>query len=76
MISAGSSPAWWQAATRRFFTRALELALEVGDWVVADACRKKLSTLDAQVAAGLDVHSGQLAADEEVPALFHAAMEG
>ena len=32
--------------------------------------------MDAQAAAGLAVHSGQPAADEEVPGLFHAAMEG
>ena len=65
-----------RAATRRFFTRALELALEAADWAAVASCRKKLSALDAQAAAGLAVRSGQPAADEEVPGLFHAAMEG
>ena len=65
-----------RAATRRFFTRALELALEAADWTAVAACRKRLSDMDAQAAAGLAVRSGQPAADGEVPGLFHAAMEG
>ena len=64
------------AATRRFFTRALELALEAADWTAVAACRKRLSDMDAQAAAGLAVRSGQPAAEEEVPGLFHAAAEG
>ena len=32
-----------RAVTRRFFTRALELALEAADWTVVAACRKRLS---------------------------------
>ena len=65
-----------RAATRRFFTRALELALEAADWTAVAACRKRLSDMDAQAAAGLAVRSGQPAAEEEVPGLFHAAAEG
>ncbi len=65
-----------RAATRRFFTRALELAMEAGDWAKIDACREKLRGLDTIAAAGLAVRSGQPTADEEVPGLFHTAMEG
>ena len=65
-----------RGATRRFFVRALEVALETANWVAVAACKKKITELDALVAAGLAVRSGQPAADEEVPGLFHAAMEG
>ena len=65
-----------RAATRRFFARALELALEGADWAAAEACREKMAAIDAKVAAGLAVRSGQPAAEGEVPGLFHAAMEG
>ena len=65
-----------RAATRRFYTRGLEIALETMNWAAVAACKKRLRECDAVAAAGLAVRSGQPAADEEVPGLFHAAMEG
>ncbi len=65
-----------RAATRRFFVRALELALEGADWVVAEACKEKMAAIDAKAAAGLAVRSGQPTVEGEIPGLFHAAMEG
>ena len=53
---------------------ALELAPKAADWRVVAACRKRL--VDAQAAVGLAVRSGQPAAEEKVPGLFHASVEG
>jgi hypothetical protein len=42
---------------RRFFTRALELALASGDWASVGACRRRLRDMDAWVARGAAVRS-------------------
>ena len=65
-----------RAATRRFVTRALELALEQLDWPTVDGCRGRLRQMDLEAAGGLAVRSGQPAVVDEMPGLFHAAMEG
>jgi len=65
-----------RTATRRFITRALELALEQLDWPTVEGCRGRLRKMDLEAAGGLVVRSGQAAAAGEMPGLFHAAMEG
>lgn len=65
-----------RAATRRLYTRGLELALEKENWTAVAACKRRLVECDAVVAAGLAVRSGQPVAAEEVPGLYHSAVEG
>ena len=65
-----------QAATRRFYTRGLELALEAADWEAVASCKKRLSEHDARQAAGMAIRTGQPVAEGETPSLFQAAMEG
>ncbi len=65
-----------KAETRRFFTRALELAMEENDWASIEACKAKLAAFDKEAAAGAAIRTRQPVADGEVPGLFHTAMEG
>jgi len=64
------------AQTRRFFTRALELALAASDWPTVDGCRGRLRALDAVAAAGLSVRAHQPLLEGEIPGIFHLAAEG
>ena len=65
-----------RAETRRFFTRALELALEAADWVTVDSCKERLQKMDQHLAEGAAVRTGHPVAAEEAPSIFHASMEG
>jgi exonuclease III len=64
------------AHTRRFFVRALELALDADDWVTAEGCHHRLRALDRAAAAGIAVRSGQPLLEGELPGIFHYAAEG
>jgi hypothetical protein len=64
------------AQTRRFFTRALKLALAAGDWPAVEACRHKLSLLDRQLAAGLAQRAHIPLLPDELPSVFLLASEG
>jgi hypothetical protein len=62
--------------TRRFFVRALELALMNNDWVTITACRRKIKSFDREAVMGLSVWSGQPLLAGELPSVFHYAAEG
>jgi hypothetical protein len=61
---------------RRFFTRALELALEAGDWAAVGACRRRLREMDAWAAQGAAIRSHTPLVEDELAGLFHIASEG
>jgi hypothetical protein len=61
---------------RRFFTRALEIALEQGDWASVGSCRSRLRDMDAWSARGAAVRSHIPLVADELAGLFHVAAEG
>jgi hypothetical protein len=62
--------------TRRFFTRALELALQNSDWPAVEACRHRLINFDKQVAAGMAVRAHVPLLPGEEPSIYLLAKEG
>jgi exonuclease III len=62
--------------TRRFFTRALELALQDNDWLAIAACKARLQGFDQQLAAGLALRGHVPLIPGEEPSIFLLAQEG
>jgi hypothetical protein len=63
------------AATRRFFTCALEKALPAGDWPTIDGCRDRLTAMDRHTAAGMAVRAHEYQLPDELPNIFLLAQE-
>jgi hypothetical protein len=61
---------------RRFTARALELALEAGDWPQVAACKARLHDFEVAMAAGLAIRTHVPLADDELPDIYHLAAEG
>ena len=60
----------------RFFTKALERALELGQWEEAAVLKERLAELDGARARGAGVRARQEELEGEVPGLFQWAAEG
>ena len=60
----------------RFFTKALERALGLGQWEEAAVLKERLAELDAAKARGAGVRARQEELEGEVPGLFQWAAEG
>jgi hypothetical protein len=65
---------WFQLQC--FSTRALELALAANNWPEVATCKAQLHTNKAANWAGLDVCTHTPLSDDELPDIFHLAVEG